>query len=168
MTTAALTPETFLEIQPLAPRTFRLRSQTWVPRPLAEVFPFFADAFNLERITPPFMSFHVVTPAPIRMEPGRLIDYRLKVHGIPLRWQSRIERWEPPYLFTDIQIRGPYRRWEHTHTFSEAGEGTLIEDEVIYEVPVGQWVNRLFVQPDVERIFRYRQEVIASHFAPPA
>jgi ligand-binding SRPBCC domain-containing protein len=138
--------------------------EQWLPRPLAELFPFFADAANLERITPPWLSFHVLTPAPVEMRPGALIDYRLKVRGIPLRWRTRIAVWEPPGRFVDEQVRGPYRRWVHEHTFLERAGGTLCRDHVRYAVPGGELVHRWLVRPDVERIFAYRQQALARLF----
>lgn len=133
-----------------------------VPRPLDEVFDFFADAYNLERITPPFLRFAVLTPAPIEMAPGTLIDYRLRLHGIPIRWRTEITAWEPPHRFVDEQRRGPYRQWIHTHTFRETSEGTSIADRVAYVVPGGSLIDRLFVRRDVERIFGFRQDAIEN------
>lgn len=140
-----------------------LRSELWLPRPLSEVFPFFADARNLQRITPPWLSFEVLTPAPIEMRPGARIDYRLRVHGVPLRWQSEITVWEPPYRFVDEQRRGPYRLWHHEHTFRENNGGTLCGDIVQYASrggPLRPMIEALFVRRDVDKIFRYRREVL--------
>lgn len=106
----------------------------------------------------------MLTPAPIRIEPGALIDYRLRLHGVPIRWQSRISVWEPPFHFVDEQIRGPYRRWHHEHFFEEVEGGTLCRDIVDYAVPGGWLVNALFVGPDVRRIFEYRQNKLRELF----
>lgn len=147
----------------------QLRSELWLPRPLSEVFPFFADARNLQRITPPWLSFEVLTPAPIEMRPGTRIDYRLRVHGVPLRWQSEITAWEPPYRFVDEQRRGPYRLWHHEHTFREQNGGTLCGDVVQYASrggPLRPLIEALFVRRDVDRIFRYRREVLEREFGP--
>lgn len=141
-------------------RVFTLDREQIVRRPLGEVFPFFADARNLEKITPPFLRFRVLTPDPIDMKPGAIIEYRLKVHGVPLRWRSEITAWEPPRRFVDVQRRGPYRMWEHEHSFREVEGGTAIRDFVRYAVPGGALVQRFFVGPDVERIFRCREAVI--------
>ncbi|MDX1578982.1 MAG: SRPBCC family protein [Gemmatimonadota bacterium] len=134
-------------------------SQT-VPFPRDRVFSFFSDARNLERLTPPVLRFRVLTPEPIEMKAGTIIDYRLRLRGLPLRWRSEITVWEPPHRFADVQRRGPYRKWEHTHAFREVPGGTVIEDRVEYAVPGGRLVDRLFVRPDVERIFAYRQDAI--------
>jgi ligand-binding SRPBCC domain-containing protein len=139
--------------------------ELWLPRPRAEVFPFFADARNLEAITPAFLKFVVLTPAPIEMRAGALIDYKLRVHGIPLRWRTLISAWDAPRRFVDEQVRGPYRQWIHEHTFEERDGGTLMRDVVRYRVPGGALADRLFVRRDVERIFAFRREVLVRHFA---
>lgn len=141
-----------------------LRSEQWVPRPLNEVFDFFSNAFNLERLTPPLLRFNVLTPPPIEMREGLLIDYRLRVRGIPVRWQSEITVWEPPYRFVDEQRRGPYRVWWHEHSFEERDAGTVCRDRVRFAVPGGRLVQRLFVDPDVKKIFAYRGERLAEIF----
>jgi ligand-binding SRPBCC domain-containing protein len=141
----------------------RLQREQYVARPLADVFDFFAEAHNLERITPPWLSFTVLTPDPIEMRAGALIDYRLRVHGIPLRWTSRIEDWEPGRSFVDRQLRGPYGLWHHRHTFAEEGQGTVVGDEVDYAMPFGAFgdlAHPLFVRRDLERIFTYRHEAV--------
>jgi ligand-binding SRPBCC domain-containing protein len=141
----------------------RLQREQYVDRPLADVFDFFAEAYNLERITPPWLSFTVLTPDPIEMRVGTLIDYRLRVHGIPLRWTSRIEDWEPGRSFVDRQLRGPYGLWHHRHTFDEQGQGTVVRDEVDYAMPfgaLGDLAHPLFVRRDLERIFTYRHEAV--------
>lgn len=143
-------------------RVFTLRSSQWLPRPLDEVFLFFADARNLERITPSWLRFSVLTPAPIEMRVGALIDYRLRVRGIPLRWQSEITAWEPPGRFVDEQRRGPYRMWVHEHSFLEQNGGTEVGDCVHYAVPGGWLIERLLVGPDVRRIFAHRRRVLAE------
>jgi ligand-binding SRPBCC domain-containing protein len=134
-----------------------LTSEVWVPKPRPEVFELFGDAFQLETLTPPWLNFHVITPRPIAMAPGIKIDYRLRLHGIPIRWQSLISCWEPPFLFVDEQLRGPYRKWHHLHTFEEKDGGTLVRDEVTYRVPGGRLIDRLFVRGDLERIFAFRR-----------
>ena len=96
-----------------------LRAETWLPRPLAEVFHFFSDAENLEKITPPWLKFWIVSPRPIEMQTGTLIDYKLRLKELPLRWQSEISVWDPPYCFVDEQRKGPYRVWKHEHRFEE-------------------------------------------------
>ena len=145
-------------------KTWTLETEQWLPLPREEVFPFFADAFNLETITPPLLEFRVVTPPPITMQAGTVIDYRLKLRGIPLRWRSEITRWEPPALFVDEQRRGPYRFWRHMHTFAESGSGTIACDYVEYAVIGGAIVRNLLVAPDLRRIFAYRQEKLSELF----
>ncbi|MEZ5418534.1 MAG: SRPBCC family protein [Vicinamibacterales bacterium] len=142
----------------------RLQTSLLVPRPLPEVFAFFADAGNLQQITPPWVDFRIVTPLPIDMRPGALIDYRLKVHGVPVRWRTEISRWDPPRLFVDTQLKGPYWRWVHTHRFREAPGGTVVEDDVDYAVPGGALVDRLLVRRDLRAIFLHRQRAILAAF----
>ena len=128
-----------------------------------EAFAFFQDAHNLEAITPPFLRFQVLTPHPISMAVGTLIDYRLSLHGIPIRWRTRIEQWQPGVRFVDRQLRGPYRLWHHTHTFEPHPGGTLMRDRVRYQVPLGGFrgiANMIVVRRDVEAIFEYRREAI--------
>ena len=144
--------------------TFRLERHVRLPRPLDEVFPFFADAGNLEAITPDFLRFRVVTPRPIEMRVGATIDYELRVHGIPLKWTSEIAAWEPPHRFVDRQIRGPYRLWHHEHRFEADGDHTVCTDVVDYAVPGGRLVHALFIRRDVERIFDYRARRLAELF----
>lgn len=140
--------------------------EQWLPRPRAEVFPFFADAANLQAITPPWLDFRILTPGPIAMRPGTLIDYRLKLRGFPIRWRTQITVWEPPFRFVDRQLKGPYRQWVHEHSFEEKDGGTLCRDRVDYAVPGGALVNRIFVQRDVETIFAYRREQLERLFPP--
>lgn len=133
----------------------------------SEVFPFFADALNLERITPPFLRFRVVTPPPIDMRAGALLDYRLRIHGVPIRWRTEITAWDPPNRFVDEQVRGPYRTWVHEPIFEslEGGARTKATDTVRYAAPGGRVVERLFVYRDVERIFAYRRKILAEKFS---
>ena len=131
-----------------------------MPLPREKVFPFFADAANLEAITPSFLNFVVLTRAPIVMRVGARIDYNLRVHGLPLRWQSEITAWEPPHRFVDEQRRGPYRLWIHEHRFEERVGGTLCVDHVRYAVFGGRLIEKFFVRRDLARIFAYRQSRI--------
>ena len=143
-----------------------LEREQHLPAPPEEVFAFFADALNLETITPPWLRFRVVTPAPIEMRPGALIEYRLVLHRLPIRWLTRIEEWRPGRGFVDAQVRGPYRLWHHTHTFTARDGGTLVGDRVRYALPL-QPLGALaqpFVRRDLERIFDFRHEAIARCF----
>ena len=131
--------------------------------PPGEVFGFFARAHNLEEITPSWLHFEVRGPEPAEMGAGTLIHYRLRLHGVPLRWTSRIEEWEPGRSFVDRQLRGPYRLWHHRHTFAADGDGTLVTDQVHYALPLGrlgELAHRLFVKRDLERIFDYRRAAV--------
>lgn len=142
---------------------FRFEQRLLVPRPRPQVFAFFAEAENLERITPPFLHFSILTRRPIVMGPGTLIDYRLRLHGIPLRRRREIAVWDPPLRFVDRQLQGPYRLWVHEHRFQEVPGGTLIEDRVEYLPPGGplaRLIDRWLVRPDVERILAYRARKI--------
>lgn len=145
-------------------RVFQFECEQFLPRPVAEVFPFFADARNLQAITPPWLNFEVLTPGDVEMKAGALIDYKLRVRGIPLRWRTLIREWEPPHRFMDEQLRGPYQQWIHEHTFTEKDGGTLARDKVSYAVPGGALINALFVRRDVERIFAFRRQKLAELF----
>ena len=146
-------------------RIHEYQSELWLPLPPEPLFSFFADAANLDVITPPWLHFHIVTPPPIAMREGALIDYRLRVHGIPLRWRTRINAWQPPHRFVDEQLRGPYRQWIHEHSFEPHDGGTLARDVVQYAVPFDFITHRRFVRPDVEKIFKYRAEALRYRFA---
>lgn len=141
---------------------FDFRTELLLPRPRDEVFAFFGEAHNLQRITPDWLDFRVLTPAPVVLRAGALIDYRLALHGVPFRWRTRIDVWEPPHRFVDAQIRGPYRQWVHTHTFEERPGGTLCRDEVAYAVPGGRAIGRWFVRRRVERIFAFRRDALVK------
>jgi ligand-binding SRPBCC domain-containing protein len=142
-----------------------LREQV-VPGAPRDVFEFYADAANLERITPGWLGFRIVTSSPIEMAPGTLIEYRLKLHRVPVRWLTRIETWEPGKRFVDVQVQGPYRLWHHTHVFEPDGRGgTLMRDRVRYALPLGPLgaiANVAFVRRDLRRIFDYRQRAVEA------
>ena len=143
-------------------REFSFQAEQWLPRPRAEIFSFFGEARNLEAITPPWLNFEVLTPAPIVMRAGTLIDYRIRIRGVPIRWRTEIVEWNPPHRFVDVQLRGPYTLWHHTHTFEARDGGTLCRDEVRYCPRGGALVNWLFVRRDVESIFAFRREKLAA------
>ena len=137
--------------------------------PVERAFEFCARAHNLEAITPPWLGFRVLTPEPIAMREGALIEYRLRLHRVPVRWRTRISSWEPPVRFIDVQIRGPYALWEHTHTFERDGErGVTITDRVRYALPLGllgELAHRAFVRRDLERIFDYRARAVSARLS---
>jgi ligand-binding SRPBCC domain-containing protein len=141
-----------------------LEREQVVKRPLGEVFEFFARVENLERITPPWLSFRVLTPGPTEVRAGTLIDYRLRLHGLPVRWTSRIELWEEERRFVDEQVHGPYRFWRHLHEFVPLRSGTCVRDRVEYALPLG-WLGDLLGRPlvrrDLARIFDYREAAVA-------
>jgi len=149
--------------------TYHLDTWLWLPAPRSDVFAFFSDAHNLERITPPFLDVRVLTAAPIAVSRGTRIDYRLRLHGVPLRWTSEITQWEPPERFVDAQHRGPYAEWIHTHMFEERDGGTMVRDHVRYRLRgplvVARLVNRLLVAPDTTAIFEFRQRALSDRFA---
>ncbi len=146
-------------------RVREFQTELWLPPPPEKVFPFFADAFNLEAITPPWLKFNVLTPRPLEMREGALIDYRLRVRGLPARWRTRICVWQPPHRFVDEQLRGPYRQWIHEHVFEPRDGGTLCRDFVKYAVPFDFLVHRWLVRPDIERIFEFRGRALRKRFA---
>jgi ligand-binding SRPBCC domain-containing protein len=141
----------------------RIEREQLVPRPVGEVFAFFSQARNLERITPAWLRFEVVTPGAIAMTTGTLIAYRLRLHGVRLRWISRIEEWEADRAFVDRQLRGPYRLWHHHHEFVAHGDGTIVRDRVRYALPLGRLgdlAHAAFVHRDLERIFDFRRDAV--------
>lgn len=145
-------------------KTHRLEREQRLEHPVDEVFQFFSRASNLERITPAWLSFEMLTPEPILMHIGTLIEYRLRVHRVPLRWVSRIEAWDPGRSFVDRQLRGPYGLWHHRHIFEPVeANATIVRDDVEYALPLGplgELAHPLFVRRDVERIFEYRRQAV--------
>lgn len=144
-----------------------LRSSVLLHRSREALFEFFSDAFQLETITPPWLNFRILTPPPIQICRGCLIDYSIRLRGIPIRWQTEISSWEPPFAFIDRQLRGPYQLWEHLHTFEETPEGTLARDEVHYRVFGGRLINWLLVEKDLRRIFEFRRTRLLELFSDP-
>jgi len=138
--------------------------EQWLPCARVEMFSFFANASNLEAITPASLHFVTLTPPPVEMCVGTLIDCKLRLRGFPIRWRTRIAEWEPPFRFVDEQLRGPYRQWIHEHTFEERDGGTLAKDRVRYAVPGGWLIEKLFVRRDIERIFAFRRQKLAEFF----
>jgi ligand-binding SRPBCC domain-containing protein len=141
----------------------RLERRQHLRLPLHQVFAFFAEAGNLERITPPWLRFQLLADGPVQMGVGTLIEYRLHVHRMPIRWTSRIEEWEPGRGFVDRQLSGPYRLWHHRHSFAAQDGGTVVSDQVDYALPLGrlgELAHPLFVRRDLERIFAYRHQAV--------
>ena len=143
-----------------------LHAETWVSQPRAEVFPFFADAANLQRLTPDWLHFSIRTPQPIAMREGARIEYRISLRGIPMTWVTDIAAFRPPDMFTDEQRRGPYRTWIHTHRFVDQDNGTLLVDDVEFDMIGARLVGR-FIARDLKRIFTHRHEALLAHFNQP-
>lgn len=148
-------------------KTFEINTKQYINKPLEVVFEFFSKPENLEMITPESLSFNILTPIPIRMEKGSLIDYTIRLFGIPIHWRSLISDYEPPFRFVDQQIKGPYTFWHHTHTFQAVEGGVEIIDKIKYSLPMG-WlgtlVHSIWVRKDLEKIFEHRKTVIQNYF----
>jgi ligand-binding SRPBCC domain-containing protein len=145
----------------------RLERTELIPRSCDEVFPFFADASNLEAITPPFLRFRILTPTPIEMHAGARIDFALKLFGVPVKWRTCITAWEPGVRFADEQEAGPYAFWRHVHEFEARGESTMMRDTVEYAEPLGplgRLGHALFVERTLDRIFDFRRDTIRRLF----
>lgn len=147
-------------------KLFVLHSSVVLEHSPETLFEFFSDAFQLEQIPPPWLNFKIRTPAPIDIRKGCLIDYSIRLRGIPIRWRTEISNWNPPFSFVDRQLKGPYLLWEHLHTFEQTPEGTLARDEVRYRVPGGRLINWLMVQNDLIRIFEFRRQRMLELFPP--
>lgn len=145
-------------------RIYELDRSQIVHRRREDVFAFFADAENLEMMTPPWLQFRIVSPRPIRMFAGTRIDYVLRLHGFAIDWTSEITAWEPPFRFVDEQRRGPYRLWVHEHRFEDVEDGTRVIDHIRYAVPGGALAHRFLVAPDLERVFGFRRDKLAALF----
>jgi ligand-binding SRPBCC domain-containing protein len=143
-------------------KTFSLVREQYLPSEVEDVFSFFSDAGNLELLTPPWLRFKVLTPLTEGIQQGSVIDYRLRLRGIPMRWQSEITAWKPPHRFVDEQRRGPFRAWVHEHRFDAVGSGARVLDEVKYAVAGNDFVNRLLVRPELDRIFDYRAQAMEA------
>lgn len=147
---------------------YKLKRKLALERPISEVFDFFADAVNLERITPPELKFHIITPQPIKIGEGALIDYTLRMRGFAVKWRTEISVWNPPFEFVDRQLRGPYKQWIHRHTFTEiSANKTLIEDEVRYRLPLEPLgdIAHFLIRRELEYIFDYRQKAVTEILA---
>lgn len=145
-------------------------TETWLPMPRKAVFDFFSRAENLEKITPAWLQFKILTGLPIEMSRGTIIDYRIRLAGFPLVWKTLIADWQPPHRFADVQLQGPYKKWHHEHIFIEQDHGTLVKDRVTYRLPGGPFagiVHSLAVGRSIEKIFIYREKALAQHFHTP-
>ena len=146
---------------------FQFKTEQEIDKPLDEGFQLFSDAQNLERITPDFLNFKITTPLPIEMREGTLIEYRIKLYGFPVKWKTEITRWEPPLLFVDTQLKGPYSVWIHEHRFEEINGKTRMFDTVDYDIPGGflaPLINKIFVSGQIHSIFSYRWQEIERYF----
>lgn len=145
---------------------YHLEREQIIDRSRRETFAFFSDARNLEALTPPFLKFRILTPSPIHMSEGTMIDYRIVLHGVPIKWRTLIETWAPEEKFVDTQLSGPYALWRHTHTFADTGDGrTIMKDHVEYAIPfgpLGRIVHGLFVHASIQQIFDFRAEMITT------
>ena len=150
-------------------RIHLLEREQRLPVAPEHLFPFFSDARNLEAITPPLLRFRVLTPPPIELQAGTFLQYRLRLHGIPVRWNTLIQSWDPPHRFVDVQVRGPYALWHHTHTFApDAGGGTVMRDEIRYAIgfgALGELADRLVVRRDLKAIFDFRATTVPELLA---
>lgn len=150
--------------------SYIMRREQWIARPIQEVFAFFADAHNLEEITPPWLGFKILSMSANAISEGTVIRYRLRLHGLPIHWRTEIREWNPPHYFVDDQTKGPYKQWRHTHRFEAHGSRTKMIDEVQYSLPfgvLGRIVHAVKVRRDISRIFDYRRLQIDALFGQP-
>ena len=153
-----------ITIKPANEGGYVLTAEMVLPVDRDELFAFFSDARQLETITPDWLNFSILTPMPVEMKQGLLLDYRLSLHRIPIRWRTEIAAWQPPYRFVDQQLRGPYKRWHHEHLFEEVPGGTKVVDRVNYIPRGGSLIHKWFVKPDLLKIFKYRQDQLHKIF----
>ena len=148
-------------------KVFKLETKQFIRRPLEEVFGFFSRPENLVVITPAKLHFEILTPSPLEMKQGAVIDYTIKLSKVPIHWRSLITTYDPPFKFVDEQIKGPYSFWHHTHIFKEVPDGVEIYDEVHYSIPfgpLGSFLHALWIKKDLNHIFEYRKDVIENLF----
>jgi ligand-binding SRPBCC domain-containing protein len=146
----------------------RFKTEQQIDKPIDEVFSFFAKVENLERITPAWLNFKIITPLPVEMRSGTKIDYQIKLYGVPLNWKTEITRWDPPSLFIDTQLKGPYSAWIHEHRFAEQDGKTIMHDTVDYDIPAGfltPLINKFFIEKQINAIFAYRRREIERYFS---
>ena len=146
---------------------YELDVEQFIDQPVEKVFEYFSRPENLEEITPPRLGFTIMTPSPIPMEKGSLIDYTIRILGFPVHWRTLITSFDPPHGFVDEQIKGPYVLWHHRHSFKDKNGGTMIWDTVRYTVPlgiIGRFLNLIWIRKDLKDIFTYRRKFIANKF----
>lgn len=149
-------------------KIYKIKTEQFIKRSLAEVFDFFSRPENLSEITPPEINFRILTPLPLEMKQGTVIDYTIKLFKIPVHWRTLITTYEPPHRFVDEQIKGPYTLWHHTHIFKEVSGGVEIHDSVSYSIPfgfLGRLLHAVWIKRDLEQIFEHRKNVIDHIFA---
>lgn len=147
---------------------FIFESKLNINKPINEVFDFFCKAENLQKLTPSNLDFKILTELPVKMQKGTLIDYKIKLYGIPVLWKTEITKWDPPYEFEDTQLKGPYKLWKHRHIFKSVGDNTEMRDVVEYNPkgwPFNSVLNKFFVKKEIEKIFSFREERILSFFS---
>lgn len=145
-------------------KEYILQSRIRVPGKLPDIFKFFSNPLNLKKLTPAKLQFEVLTPEPIEMGVGTILDYKMKIYGFPVYWRTRITEWDPPVVFADLQERGPYKQWIHEHRFFDEGDTTMMQDTVRYRVRGGALVHSLVVKRDVLKIFGYRKKIFSEIF----
>ncbi|OGB65303.1 MAG: hypothetical protein A2Y94_01305 [Caldithrix sp. RBG_13_44_9] len=148
-------------------KSYFFSTTSHLENPIEEIFQFFSNAENLSRVTPPHLKFEILTSLPIEMKKGTLIEYRLKIHHLPVYWQTEITVWEPPFRFVDVQLKGPYRKWVHEHKFEKMRAGTQMTDLVEYALPGGPFapiINKIFVGKDIKKIFSFRGNIFREIF----
>jgi len=144
-------------------KVYSLKRKQFIKLPIEKVFDFFSKPENLEKITPSSLSFKIITPIPIDMSKGALIDYTIKLFFYPVHWRTIISDYNPPYSFIDQQIKGPYKFWHHSHEFKEVNDGVEIIDNVKYSVPfgvVGRLAHKIWIRNELNKIFDYRMKII--------
>ena len=149
-------------------KVYKIETSQYIKRSLAEVFDYFSRPENLAEITPSELNFRILTPQPLEMKQGTIIDYTIKLFKIPIHWRTLITVFEPPYRFVDEQIKGPYKLWHHTHIFKEITGGVEIHDSVSYSIPfglLGRLLHAVWIRRDLERIFEHRKNVIDQIFS---
>ena len=148
-------------------KIYELNKTQFINQPIDVVFNFFTKPKNLALITPSKLAFKILTPTPITINKGTLIDYTIRLMRFPVHWRTLITKYNPPYEFVDEQIKGPYLFWHHTHTFKAVNGGSEIKDKVRYSIPMGylgQFIHKIWIKKDLEKIFEYRKAVIDKLF----